>query len=262
MAETFGVGVGIVGVLSLTIQITQVVVQFGLDWKDAPAEVKSFMAELQSLKSVLSETHTNLEHDTGFRDAFRNESSVLISELGPNHPSPRETSLSIESCKDELEKLLLELKKRNKGHRIGWGRLKWLVQANSTQKAIARLFRHCQILNQMVTIDSLMLGVMNHREVSQLRREHREWRNAEEIQRMLNCLSTLGFEEKQKDILSQRHAGTGQWVLDRDDFKAWRNGYIDSPPTLWCPGIRMVQNRPFIKLPKLTQCQLGRENRS
>ena len=44
MADPFSIGAGIVGVIGLTIQIAQVVVQFRLDWKDAPAEVKSFMA--------------------------------------------------------------------------------------------------------------------------------------------------------------------------------------------------------------------------
>jgi hypothetical protein len=32
----------------------------GLDWKDAPHDVKSFIAELQTLKTVLSETNTKL----------------------------------------------------------------------------------------------------------------------------------------------------------------------------------------------------------
>jgi hypothetical protein len=56
MADPFGIGAGVVGAISLTIQIAQVVVQFGLDWKDAPDDVKNFMAELQSLNSVLSRT--------------------------------------------------------------------------------------------------------------------------------------------------------------------------------------------------------------
>jgi hypothetical protein len=60
MADPFGTGAGIVGVIGLAIQITQVVIQFGIDWKDAPANVKTFMAELGTLKTVLSETNTNI----------------------------------------------------------------------------------------------------------------------------------------------------------------------------------------------------------
>jgi hypothetical protein len=47
MADPFSIGGGIVSVIGLAIQVTQVVVQLGLDWKDAPADVKMFMAELQ-----------------------------------------------------------------------------------------------------------------------------------------------------------------------------------------------------------------------
>ncbi len=50
MADPFGIGAGIVGVISLTIQITQAVVQSRLDWKGAPHDVKNFMTELQTLK--------------------------------------------------------------------------------------------------------------------------------------------------------------------------------------------------------------------
>jgi hypothetical protein len=47
MAGPFSIGAGIASVLGLAIQITLAVVQFGLDWKNAPADVKAFMAELQ-----------------------------------------------------------------------------------------------------------------------------------------------------------------------------------------------------------------------
>src|ERR1700722_11420282 len=75
MAEAFGIGAGIVGVIGLTIQITQVVVQFGLDWKDAPHDIKTFLAELQTLKTVLSETNTNILLNPDFADAFQNRPS-------------------------------------------------------------------------------------------------------------------------------------------------------------------------------------------
>ena len=47
MADAFGVAAGIVGVLGLAIQITQVVAGFGLDWKDAPADVEGFRRDFQ-----------------------------------------------------------------------------------------------------------------------------------------------------------------------------------------------------------------------
>ena len=238
MADAFGIGAGIVGVIGLTIQITQVVVQFGLDWKDAPADVKSFMTELRSLKIVLSETNTNFNQNPEFKEAFQGRSSILLSALGPNSPAVADTKLSIESCKAELEGLLDGLKKRVTGHRIGWKRFKGAFLTKNTLKSIDKLRHHCQLLNDMVSIDALALGVTTHREIREARMEQRGWHNAKESQEILTWLSKMSFEEKQRDILSKHHPGTGQWLLDHDGFKAWRNGHHDEPSTLWCPGIR------------------------
>jgi hypothetical protein len=46
MTDPLSIGSGIAGVISLAIQITQVVVQFGLDWKDVSHDVTAFKAEL------------------------------------------------------------------------------------------------------------------------------------------------------------------------------------------------------------------------
>jgi hypothetical protein len=74
MAEAFGIGASIIGVIGYgsTIQIVQVVAKFKSDWQDAPDNVKSFMAELGTLKTVLSETITNLLLNLDFAEAFRN----------------------------------------------------------------------------------------------------------------------------------------------------------------------------------------------
>jgi hypothetical protein len=70
MADPFSIGGSIVSVIGLAIQITQVVVQLGLDWKDAPANVKMFMAELQTLRTTLSESNTNIILNPDFAEAF------------------------------------------------------------------------------------------------------------------------------------------------------------------------------------------------
>lgn len=114
MGEAFGVGAGIVGVLGLTIQISQVVVQFGLDWKDAPAAVKEFMSELQTLKTVLSETNTNLTLSPDFQAAFQGTSSVLLSHSNSEAETTSDTTVTIQSCRKALENLLAELEERSR----------------------------------------------------------------------------------------------------------------------------------------------------
>src|SRR5436190_23272961 len=118
MADAFGTGVGVVGVIGLAIQIMQTVVQFGMNWKDAPDNVKTFMAELGTLKTVLSETNTNILLNSDFAEAFQNQPSLLLSQVGPNAPSSTDTKLVLEICRRELESLLKDLKKRGEGHRL------------------------------------------------------------------------------------------------------------------------------------------------
>ena len=241
MAEVFGVAAGVVGILGLTIQITQVVAEFRLDWKDAPEDVRGFKMELRSLVSVLSETQKLVLH-ADVKEAFANQRSALLSELGPDAPPVAQTKLSIKFCKDELEEMIVELKSRGVGHRMGWDRLRSTFMNKRTQSSVDKLRHQCEIFNNMISIDTMMLGVMNSKEMRQAREEQREWHNVEQNQKILTWLSDLNFDEKQRDILSKRHPGTGRWLLESDNFKAWRNGHDESPSTLWCPGIRESTN--------------------
>ena len=238
MAEAIGVASGVFGILSFTIQITQVIVNFGLDWKDAPKEAKDLMSELQSLKTVLSETQANLLLNPDLKDAFQGRHSILLSELGPNAPPTTETNRSIKSCEDELNHLLDELKKRGKGHRMGWERLKAPFCNKGLQKSIAKLHRQCGNLNNMVSFDGLRVGANVLREVKEARKEQQAWHDSQDNKSVLNWLSDLSFAEKHKDILSKRHRCTGEWFLELDNFKAWQNGVSDKSSIMWCTGIR------------------------
>jgi hypothetical protein len=120
MADPFG----IVGVIGLTIQIAQLVVQFGPDWKDAPHDAQPFLAKLHTLKTVLSETNTNLLLNLDFAEAFQKRPYLLSSQLRPNASSTTDTILMLAACHKELESLLNESEKRAKGRGLGWERSK------------------------------------------------------------------------------------------------------------------------------------------
>jgi len=238
MADPFGIGAGIVGVIGLTIQIAQVVVQFGLDWKDAPDDVKNFMAELQTLNAVLSETNTNILCNPEFAEAFQDRPSLLLSQLRTGAPSATGNKLTLTTCQTKLENLLSELNKRAKGHRVGWERFKGAFLAKDTRESVENLHRQCQTLNSMVSIDAIVLGATTYKEAKEARKEQQGWHRAETNQKILTWLSQLSFEDKQEDILSKHHPGTGKWLLDMDEFQKWRDGNLDVPSILWCPGIR------------------------
>jgi hypothetical protein len=234
MAEAFGIGAGIVGVIGLTIQITQIVVQFGLDWKDAPRDVKSFLAELQTLKTVLSETNTNILLNPDFADAFQNRPSLLLSQLGPNAPSTTDTNLMLEDCRKELASLLVKLNKRAKGHSVGWERFKGAFLAKDTRESVENLHRQCQTLNNMVSIDATVLGAITYKEIKEARKEQQEWYQTDANQKILIWLSTTDYGAQQSDIFSGRQEGTGRWLLDSGEFQRWSNG---DRQTLFCQGM-------------------------
>lgn len=48
-------------------------------------------------------------------------------------------------------------------------------------------------------------------------------------------LSPLNFRLIHNEIFQIREEGTGQWLIDSETFKAWRDGHSD---ILWCPGNR------------------------
>jgi hypothetical protein len=55
--------------------------------------------------------------------------------------------------------------------------------------------------------------------------EHRE---------VLEWLTPIDYGPQQSDYIRRRQAGTGQWLLDSDEFQAWLE---TSGKTLFCPGI-------------------------
>jgi Cdc6-like AAA superfamily ATPase len=237
MPDPFSIGVGIVGILSLAIQISEVAIQFGLDWKDAPKNVKAFRLELQSLQMTLTEMQMKLISNTSFEVAFDGDSSALLSHLKANHISKDSIKEAFGNCKAQLSELVRNLKSKEGGHRLGWERFKAPFLSKNKESAIFQLQRQCGLLDRLVSIDTAVLAAKTHLDLKEVRKERQKWHTTEENQKILRWLSQLTFEEKHRDILSRRHPGTGQWLLESDTFQAWRNGHCDFPPTLWCPGI-------------------------
>ncbi len=67
----------------------------------------------------------------------------------------------------------------------------------------------------------------------------------DESQAIISWLSPLNFASKQIDVSSRRQEGTGEWLLEADEFNSWLSG---NKRTLWCPGIRMFTNPTFRKI--------------
>ena len=229
MADPFS----IIGLIGVATQIIQIGVRFGSDWKNAPADARSFMAELQTLKTVLSETNTNILCNDDFKEAFQGQHSALLSELGPLAQNTA-TQLLVLACKTELETLLEKLKKRDQGHRFGWERIRGAFAAKTTRDAVENLQRQCQALNNMVSIDALALNANIYKEVKESRVEQERARDGERHREIFHWLTPTDYAPQQNDFINRRQPGTGQWLLDSQEFQAWVE---TDRQTLFCPGI-------------------------
>ncbi|KAH7349793.1 hypothetical protein B0T11DRAFT_134733 [Plectosphaerella cucumerina] len=224
---------GIIGVIGVAGQILQLTVKFGLDWKDAPGDAKSFLKELQSLRTVLSETHSNILVDEDFKSAFEGRRSALLAEFGDPTQSTSTSSL-IDACRLQLEDVLFDLKKRTQGHRLGWERLKGAFTIKKTRETVEDLQRRCLSLNSLISLDTLSLGVQTFKEVKHARQEQNDWQNEQRSKEILDWLSDDDYGAQQSDLLRRRQAGTGQWLLDSTEYQHW----VAWPQTtLFCPGI-------------------------
>ncbi|PQE15529.1 ankyrin repeat protein [Rutstroemia sp. NJR-2017a WRK4] len=247
MADPFG----IIGVVGVAAQIIQISIKFGLDWKDGPDDVKNFIAELQTLKTVLSETSMNItlnNHD--FVDAFRGQHSTLLSHRGGGFET--DTHEMVSACQVGLESLLNDLNIQLQGHRAGWKRIKGAFQVTKTREAVQSLHRQCGALNQLFVIDSAGLTASIYRGVQEGKklqmqihraqnhalddiRTRMDNREASEKQgKVLDWLTEVDYAVRQSDVIARRQAGTGQWFLDSPEFNTWVE---TEKKTLFCPGI-------------------------
>ncbi|KIW15313.1 hypothetical protein PV08_05358 [Exophiala spinifera] len=218
---------GIVGVIGVAAQIIQLGVQFGLDWNDAPADTKSFIAELEVLIMVLSETKKNTVENQQFMEAFKDRHSTLLSRTGEASPAA-ETPALISACRSELETLLEDLKKRCQTHRVSWERLKSAFLAKRTRETVENLHRKCQALNSMALIDAVALGASTYNTVNQIHARQQMSDQAENdrfrIQRktaLLRKLYTSPYKDR-KDRNPMRVRGTCEWFTHHPLFQIWK----------------------------------------
>jgi hypothetical protein len=82
----------------------------------------------------------------------------------------------LEICQRKLESLLNELKKSGQGHGSGWGRFKSAFIAKDTRDSVVNLRRQCQTLNNVLSIDVVVLRATTYKEIRDMRREQQEGR--------------------------------------------------------------------------------------
>ena len=61
-------------------------------------------------------------------------------------------------------------------------------------------------------------------------------RQKREREDFLNWISLYDYEEAHDNTYSKKHAGTGNWLVQTDEFRIWDNSQKSALP--WCHGKR------------------------
>jgi Cdc6-like AAA superfamily ATPase len=74
----------------------------------------------------------------------------------------------------------------------------------------------------------------NKRKLDELNEDQKARVHRDERQAVLDWLTLVDYAPQQSDFINQRQTGTGQWLLDSQEFKTWVE---TDKQTLFCPGI-------------------------
>ncbi len=253
MADPFS----IISLLGTAASLTNVVLQYASAVKNAPDELEKLKRGFTSVHDVFEQL-IELMGDDDFRQEFADVSALYI--------ATGDFVVTMEI----LEKTLKRLGPANGASRTII-RIRWPFERTKTQELVETLQKYMQVFQFALTIEGSKIlaqtsqkasEIMNtYKTLSQTQSEILEALSAlpqhNEIiaelhklridlgsiqslsqksceQDFLHRVSTLDFHSKQKHAYSKRHASTGQWLLETEQFETWFKG--KGSPVLWCPG--------------------------
>ena len=108
------------------------------------------------------------------------------------------------------------------------------VVSSRVDSNVLSIARESERLNKFLESKSAASAASSQSAMSDLGVPDRD--TAEERQDILAWISTLSFQEKQRNVFSKHHKGTREWLLQSPLFQRWFKGRGNS--TMWCPGDR------------------------
>ena len=238
MPEPFSIATGVIGIVSFGMKLVEMIDQFRRDWQAVPQDVKDFDLELKSLLALLTEIQKVVIDDQAFREALGSDWSALSSQLRSENSSKTQIREAFDICRTELGDAIEKLEKTKDGRKRGWQHFKATVHLKGLTKVVSKLHRKCQIIQSLIGVHTAALTAKTYLETKETRKEHQGWHDTQLNRQILEWLSRLDFNENYRGFLSKRHPGTGEWFLNKNKFKSWKDRHPDSPSTLWCSGIR------------------------
>lgn len=234
MADPISVSASIAGLITITDTVFNRTFKYVKSVKGAPNEVSSLALALGALSGVLHNLH------------------LVASQL---EGEPFDTAIQVNhvySCIHTVEKVERILDKFQPSARSQnmetMKRLKWPFSVSEAKTLCAEVEGHKTTLSFALNVDSmagLLQGLSRQKDLqngiddikSQLRFKHAaETRIAvsEERRKVLNWIQPYNPHENHEMSLKLRHPGTGLWLIESDEFKAWLSC---SSAKLWCYGI-------------------------
>ncbi|KAH7168136.1 hypothetical protein DER46DRAFT_574995 [Fusarium sp. MPI-SDFR-AT-0072] len=136
----------------------------------------------------------------------------------------RERSLLHFAMTHESTQLVKQIKATSDDNRRQLADLVRLIKNKSTEDEhrVARLDR---ILTDIQLINLNIAEGIGHLQNSQMSAHQKE---------VLDWISPVDYAPQQSDIFSRREPGTGEWLLESDEYNSWVKG---DKQTLFCPGI-------------------------
>ena len=244
LSLAFGVA-GVLGLLGQTLTFTKRFLHLSKHGKEAAAELQN---ELNILHFNVSQLDRMLKDTTQGSLHFQ-ATSVLLS--------------STFAFKDRLDALCKELSAASTSRLASF---KWPLNSKEHRETIQDLRAYAQCVQFFLNNDGFallsktatevqdvlskqleafrILEAINHRTssaehlLSEQTRAVNDQLIAEKRNSILDWISTLKHEQKHHDIRTPRVEATGQWFLDQDQFKCWRDESAPESTVLLCEGIQ------------------------
>lgn len=245
--DPFSLAAGIVGIVGLTVQTLQVTSTFAHQARHGKEEAAELLNQLTVIHHNLSRLDEFLRSASGgpqFQDT-----SVLVS--------------SSYSYRDRLKVLQEKLNAASKSRLIPF---RWPLNNTEHRQTLDELRAYAQCVQFSLSVNGCallsktsgevvdvlrhqleavqLLETVNHRTLSskeaienqaQILQNHHA---AEEREEILDWISTVKHEQKHHDIRLPRVQGAGEWFLELNEFKCWREETLSASNVLLCQGIQ------------------------
>jgi ankyrin repeat domain-containing protein 50 len=225
MADPFSVAGSVVGVASLGITVAQGLVDYYGAWKGCGDDIKSTLASLQDLSSILNILRSKLSQSQRLQ----------------GHEIQLEKTIG--SCTDVIAKLDNKLKKIQKnGKQSQFERLRYPFRRGTIgklQDLITELRGNLQLLLEVVHVDVASTHTVKLDYVTStlvgLDRKVDDFQFREELRQIRLWLNAPDPKVNHAAARQKHEPQTGSWFVDSGDFSNW----LSLPnSTFWLHGLR------------------------